>query len=170
MGAPSEAYRTRFPVSLLVATAFVTIPFVLSTLVPDIKSYPPPLNPAGSDARQFPLEISPNPVSLGVLTAGRSVRSTVTLRNRGRQPVTVNRIEASCPCLRIHPNAFEIGAGEADALTFEFDHSAERDFQGDLAINVVGYDGVGNAAFRTRVDLHIQAETRKEEGARRPPA
>jgi Protein of unknown function (DUF1573) len=89
---------------------------------------PPPFDPSSSIARPFPLEISPDPVSLGVVRSGQKASATLTLVNRGLQVLAIERIETSCSCLMITPESIRIGPGESKVLMLEFDPSAEPDF------------------------------------------
>jgi hypothetical protein len=114
---------------------------------------PPLTHPAISASRSFPLAINPDPVSLGVLNAGQAARAMITLRNPGPQPVSVERIETGCSCLRVGPAPIRLGPGESAALTVAFDPSHDPDFRGMLSIDVDGHDATGSLVFRTCVNL-----------------
>jgi Protein of unknown function (DUF1573) len=130
---------------------------------------PPRANPATSPARGFPLEIAPDPISLGSVTSGQRAKAEFTLVNRGSGAIQVGSIATSCPCLRVRPRSVRLEPGEARVLTAEFDGSEEPDFQGGLAISVTGYAG-GAEAFHTVVEVEVrQADARALAGATARP-
>ena len=139
------------PGSLVLASASLLI---LRSSTPN--HIPPLSNSASSADRPFPLEISPDPVSLGILLPGQSTGAKVVLRNSGPQTVTVARIETSCPCLKIEPVSFKIGSGELVNLAIGFDPSHAPDFRGALSIKVTGFSITGEVNFLARVDLKVQ--------------
>ena len=83
--------------------------------------------------------------------------------NHGSKPVSIERIETSCPCLTITPGSFRIGPGEKKGAAVEFDPSAEPDFRGGLSIDVTGY-AAGGVAFHTLVRLEVKREPLDEIG------
>lgn len=159
---PPKGWLVSWAAMLVLTGVIVAVTAILSL------SKPPPAfytkEPGRSANPSPPLEISPDPVWLGMITAGQSARSVATLRNPGRDPVRVDRIETSCPCLRPSPNALEIGAGESASLTFDCDLSDEPDFLGRLAINVEAYDHLDRVVFRTRVNLEVRRGARTATG------
>ena len=82
---------------------------------------PPPFEVSKHDGSHFPLEISPDPISLGTLDPGRSAIAKLTLRNSGSHPVIVARVETSCPCLNVAEQSTNIGPGRPPDLTVKFD-------------------------------------------------
>ncbi|MGC8641837.1 MAG: DUF1573 domain-containing protein [Isosphaeraceae bacterium] len=110
----------------------------------DLSSANPPRNEGGA----YPLTIGPDPISLGKLGYGQLAKATASVRNRGPEPVTVVRIETSCPCLRAVLEPTTVGPREAGRMSLSFDPRGEHDFRGDLSIEVVGYKGGREVAFR----------------------
>ena len=77
-----------------------------------------------------PLKIKPESTEFGVLSPGRRARSSIVLTNAGVEAIWISRIETSCPCVRISPESFQVGVGEAKRLTARFDPTDEPDFRG----------------------------------------
>jgi len=119
---------------------------------------PPPLKLASSTGPRFPLEISPDPISLGILDPGRSAVAKLTLRNSGSHPVIVAWVETSCPCLSVAEQTTDIGPGQAADLTLKFDPTNDPDFRGGLSIDVIGRDPPGGIVFRTRAQIEVRAQ------------
>lgn len=120
---------------------------------------PPLLNSASSASADSPLEISPNPISLGAVLTSKKAKASFTLANHWSQIVAVERIETSCPCLTISPESFHIQPGERKSIAVEFDPSTEPDFQGGLSIEITGY-AVGSVVFHTLVKVEVLSKAR----------
>jgi Protein of unknown function (DUF1573) len=162
---PASIETSRLKITLGVCAALsatlVLAVATLSILGPSTSNHtPPPVNLASSVGSHFPLEISPDPVLLGVVDRGQKAKAPFTLVNHGSQPVTVDRIETSCPCLTATPGSIRISPGERKVLAVEFDPSAEPDFRGGLSIDVTGYEGE-RETFHTHVNLNVRAESPK---------
>ncbi len=163
-----RSHSNRLLVWVTLPPAFVLAVSALSILGSSTPNHtPPPSNLASSAGKPFLLEISPDPVSLGVVSSGQKARASLTLLNRGPQPVTVERIDTGCPCLRTKPEWIRIAPGEAKVLAVEFDPSAEPDFRGGLSIVVTGW-AAGQVAFHTQVKLEVPAEAPKGVGKLAP--
>ena len=104
---------------------------------------------------RFPLEASPDPVSLGSLAPGEVAEAQIGLINRHPSPIVVQTIDSSCPCLEIQPSQVSIDPGESATLTARFDPRVEPDFRGKLGVDVTGTDGSGAILFRTRIKVEI---------------
>jgi len=114
---------------------------------------PQPPNSASSPVRGFPIEISPHPVLLKISSQLGSARATITLCNPSTEPVIVERVETSCPCIEVSPVPLEVEpAGKSD-LGVTFDPSFDPDFKGDLRVHLSGYDERDRLLFRTYVDV-----------------
>ena len=55
--------------------------------------------------------------------AGQRAQAKITVRNHGLQPVDIQRIETSCPCLRVEPVSLTVGPSESAEIGFAFDPS-----------------------------------------------
>lgn len=140
-------------------------PLPVAPRLTDAESYPPPRSKLASSAGpRFPLEISPDPVQLGVLAPGRSADANIVLRNPGIDLVLVERIESSCPCLGAGRSRIQMAPGESCNLSLRFDPSHDADFRGRLSINVAGYDAAGRTVFGTQVHLEVHAEAANNTG------
>jgi hypothetical protein len=106
----------------------------------------------------FPLESSPNPLLLGSLRPGHAASGEISLRNPAREPITIERIETSCPCLSIAPALLEIGPGRSATLIVRFNPAEDPDFRGSLSIEVTGLGTDGAVVFRTHVRLTVAGE------------
>lgn len=117
---------------------------------------PNPSNPKGSTGRHSPIEISPDPLSLGTLHPGQSATVRMILHNSGPRSVIVERVETSCPCLQVEDRSIDLPSGESAPLTLVFDSSDEPDFRGALSIEVSGRDTDRRILFHTHVDVEVR--------------
>jgi len=104
-----------------------------STRLTAFLSQPEPISGQG-----YPLTISPDPITLGVLAKPTLLQGTFSVENTGNAPLILERIETSCPCIRIAPVPFQIKAKERKLCTVTFDPSSEPDFRGKLSVEVSG--------------------------------
>lgn len=116
----------------------------------------PMQNPSRSTVSRFPLEISPNPVSLGSLNPGQVVDKKIVLSNPWTTPVTIQRIETSCPCLEVAPVPIEIASGRSGEIVVRFNSTEDPDYRGVLGIEVTGYNPSGKSVMEMRIDLEIK--------------
>jgi len=142
---------------LLLWTACIFAACALSILGSSTPNHtPPPSNLASSSGQLFPLEISPDPIDLGVIRAGESVRATLQLRNTRDEPLTLERIETTCPCVEVASVPLRINPGERQAMSVSFDSSSEPKFVGALRIDMTGFDKGGRCAFKARVAVEVR--------------
>ncbi len=99
--------------------------------------------------------MGPSPIMLGVVAAGDSVQTTVSVRNPRSAPITLERIETGCSCISVAPVPIEIGPGERRVLTVTFDSSSDPEFDGDLSIEIIGYVADDTVAFRAEAKVSI---------------
>ncbi len=104
---------------------------------------------------RFPLEASPDPVSLGSLAPGEGAEAQIGLRNRHPSPIVVQTIDSSCPCIEIQPSQVSIDPGKSATLRAKFKPQVEPDFRGRLGVDVTGSDGSGAIVFRTKIKVEI---------------
>ncbi len=166
MDAPSEAYsRSRILIWAALPTTLGLIVISLALLGSSTPSHTPPLSNSQSSAGQrFPLEISPDLVSLGVVGPGQPAQAIIKLRNPGAQPLTVQRVDTSCPCVRAEPESIVVAPGEIKQLRVCFDPSVEPAFQGGLSVNITGLGAEDRLLFRSRVDLDVRPDSRNGRG------
>lgn len=98
--------------------------------------------------------IVPPKIALGTVIAGQSATTSIAIRNPGAVTCPVDRVEVSCPCVRVEPPSLAIGPQQEKALSVRFDSAAEPDFRGRLSIEIAGMAGEA-VAFRTRVELSV---------------
>jgi hypothetical protein len=104
-----------------------------------------------------PMSIEPNPIRLGTLAPGEIGRFSVILRNPGRDLATVERVESSCPCVRLMPIPVQVEPDGSTSVVAEFDPVHEPDFRGSLAVHLEGYDEANVLQFRTTVELTVSS-------------
>ncbi len=110
------------------------------------------------------LEVSPNPLSLGVLRPGQDARAELAIRNAGPDPVVIARSRTSCPCITLQPIPLRLGPGESAALTVRFDPDEEPEFRGGLSVAYSFHDAVDVVLCRGAVDLIVRKDSRKSGG------
>jgi len=159
---PSEVrYRDHFPMWATFSVTLMVMLCALCIFAPPSPYQILPLNRASTKGQDFPLEISPGQLSLGVVKSGQKARGEFTLVNRGSKPVVIDRIETSCPCLITSPRLMRVDPGTARSLTVEFDASSEPDFHGGLSIEIVGYTD-GRVRFSSQAKLEVRPDTHVE--------
>jgi hypothetical protein len=152
-----KPYAPRWLTSRRAQASAIVVAVVVTAASCIVRHSPPPASapmPTPGDA----LEVTPHPLSLGVVKAGAKARAEVCLANRGARAVVTQRIETSCPCLAAEPQSFRVEPEGREVLVIEFDSSAESDFHGKLSIAVVGY-AAERETFRTEVDVEVSTNT-----------
>ena len=107
------------------------------------------------------LEASPNPIELGRLKPGVVGRSRLILRNPGSEPISIVRVETSCPCLRAEPTPLDVGPGMEATLRLVFDAAGEPEFRGDLEVEVGGFGPSGGQVFQSRLRVSVADQPRE---------
>jgi len=102
------------------------------------------------------LEIRPDPISLGVIEAGTPGKAALTLRNPGSVPLTLERVETSCSCIRVETVPVRIDACGSVDLAVVFDPTSEPDFRGGLSVDLTGRMPGGATLFHTQVNLLVR--------------
>ena len=122
--------------------------------------FPPPRRVIRGAAitQPFLLEISPSQIYFGVLRPGQSARAVMAERNPSSNPLAIDRIETSCPCVKVSPTRVELGPGETKHLTLTFDPSAEPGFRGGLSVDVAGFGYDEIVLFRSRVNVEVSSQ------------
>jgi hypothetical protein len=117
------------------------------------RQIPPP--PANSGHSASALELIPARLDVGEPPPGRGASGRFAVWNRGAMPVSVARIDVSCPCVRINPGSFVVGPGGTTELEVEFDPRDEPKFRGALAVSVDGRSASNDCVFRGIVDVTV---------------
>jgi hypothetical protein len=120
------------------------------------KQVPVPEDPRIAPSHRFPLAISPDPIIFGTLDGRALVQRVVLARNTQNASLVLDRIQTSCPCIRMASLPIRMEANETQDWTVSFDPSVEPEFAGRLSIEVVGYLVDGQIAFRTHVSLDVE--------------
>jgi Protein of unknown function (DUF1573) len=114
----------------------------------DLSAFPP-------RATLLPLVAEPDTVDLGRLAPGQNSSRGILLVNRASAPVTVDRIETSCPCISAKSNSPLVQVGQSALLTVNYDGAEDPQFRGTLAVECTGLSSGGDPLFRIRVDLSV---------------
>ena len=117
-----------------------------------------PANPAPArltrlTTHHLPLETSPNPIRLTVFREGEALEQAISIRNTRDDPLTLERVETSCSCVRVSPLPLEVGPGQTAFLFVRFDPQPDEGLQGPLSVELAGYFKGGKLAFRTEVKI-----------------
>lgn len=113
---------------------------------------PPRLGSAGRPAYHFPLEISPDHVVLDATGQGDTTSAVILLRNTRLRHVTINRVETSCPCVRITPIPVRVGPNETVAVKATLKQTADEPIlEARLSIGITGYAADGTILFRSQI-------------------
>ncbi|MGC8639443.1 MAG: DUF1573 domain-containing protein [Isosphaeraceae bacterium] len=112
--------------------------------------------------------MSPDPISLGVLSPGEGAEALASVRNIGARTVVVARVETSCPCVQVSQLPIRLGDGQTASLRILFDPSKEPGFCGGLTVHVRGY-GERSIVFCTRVSLTVSAAKQGAQGEEADP-
>lgn len=118
---------------------------------------PPPLRPAKPPRRYFPLAVNPDPAVLRVVDSEKTAEAQFAIRNTETTPLTLERIETSCPCIRVGGVPVRLEPGARVELKATFSSSDDPDLQGGLSVVVTGYLADGRVGYQTRVD--VQTDT-----------
>ncbi len=125
---------------------------VLGSILP--RSAPSPKAPGVSAQRKaggLPLVTTPDPIVLGAI---EPADGSVSVRNTTSQPITLRRIETSCPCVHVAPIPMEFGAGETRVLHVGFISAPDdTDLVGRLLVSITGYAAGTTAVLRARVQI-----------------
>lgn len=97
----------------------------------------------------------PGPISLGILPPGRPASGRLTLKNASVETIRIERVETSCPCIRVSLLPAQVEGGSEQPLTVTFDPTEEPEFRGGLRVEVIGREAGGATLFRTAVVLEV---------------
>lgn len=153
----TEAIRVRrvrpFRVAVVARAALVVAAFAASVAI--LKSASTPRVASAKLAfENYPLAITPDPI---VLDVPRHV-TAFSVRNVRSEPITIGRVETSCPCLDIGPLPARVGAGETKSLWATFQPSPDDvDWKGRLSVEITGYSTGSTAVFRTHAQIDLGA-------------
>ena len=111
-------------------------------------------SPAACSTRaQSPIVEAPSTIALGDTEVGRILNARLELRCP--EPLTIDRVESSCPCVRVTPTVASLEPGVIATLDVAFDPSEDPDFHGSLSVRLEGYSG-RRLAFTTRAKIHVK--------------
>ena len=131
--------------------ALIAVAWLISAKSTNRSQVPPPV------PGDLPLR-SPDPIRLGRLLPGVRVERKISLINRFPLLVRIDRIESTCPCVRVSPVPMEIGGLGRSELAVIFDPSEEPDFRGTLSVDLRGVGKSGEVLFRLTVDVTVADE------------
>lgn len=128
----------------------------------DARSQPPPPTPPAiryAIAQQCNLVIDPELLSLGNSTSGHVITVKLKIRNLHFDPITIDRVKTSCPCLMVKSLPVRLSACESVSIEVVFDPNIEPDFRGSLDIELDGLDPAGNLLFQSRAKVVVLDHT-----------
>ncbi len=100
-----------------------------------------------SQARPAPaLVIQPDHLDMGEVEEGTVAKATLIVRNVGRFPIHLARVEASCGCTTAEPATRDLRPGEFTALRVRVDTSGKR---GRVRKRLTVTDAAGDRAMAT---------------------
>ena len=107
------------------AALLVALGFVVALLIPGSSGSTRGHSHATADTFNSavsgaPLQVSPDPVSLGSLGLGQQAAGRLAPCHLGHGQVIIERVETSCPCLDVEPLPIKIEAGRSANLTIRF--------------------------------------------------
>ncbi|WP_422931429.1 DUF1573 domain-containing protein [Singulisphaera sp. PoT] len=114
--------------------------------------------PSDSPTQRFPLDIIPNPLSLGILKPHQGAEADGELHNPGSREIVVENVETSCGCVVVNPRSLRLAPGETTSLKAAFDPSHDPEFRGRLAVQVVGHGPGNTIVFQTIVNLEVRTD------------
>lgn len=97
----------------------------------------------------------PESLSLGTLHPGQSGEISFLARNLQSEPINVDRIDTSCPCMRIEPRSLNFGPAQSKLIRVSFDTSEDPNFRGSLEVDVIGRGLTGHPVFSTKIEVSI---------------
>ncbi len=118
---------------------------------------PPPRNPIQTGEAVGLIVEPAGAISLGTVPPGGTTTGRLTLKNKTDIAIVIDRIEASCPCIRVASIPARVEGRSARTLAVMFDPRAEPEFRGGLAVELTGYGPDRAIIFRGRVDLDVSS-------------
>jgi hypothetical protein len=108
--------------------------------------------------KPFPqLIVDPQAVELGSVSQASRTQIRLVLGNPHNQPVLVERLQSSCPCLQGRDLPWLLEAGAESNVELTLDLVRESGFVGRLAIDLCGQTAEQDLAFRASVQLSVFA-------------
>lgn len=106
--------------------------------------------------KPFPrLAVQPAIVQLGRQPQNSRKAFHLSLANAHQQPVTIRRIEASCPCLQAGAAETVVAAGKEAIVELELDLSRVPAFVGPLLVEIKGRSRSGELVFAAAVQANV---------------
>jgi hypothetical protein len=102
------------------------------------------------------LKVSPKILDMGRVQAGGRTEAAFLVSNSTDRPVTVARIETSCPCLMIQLPNKVLGPGQTMAGRAQLDLAHEKAFTGALGITVTLHATSGQTISAFSVDVKVK--------------
>src|SRR5208282_4496506 len=105
------------------------------------RSAPPPQIRVTAPAQsRYPLAISPDPIAMGTISAGRPAEAGLVVHNDQSIALNLERTVTSCPCIGVSGVPVRLGPNEAKRLNVAFDPTEDPEFRGELSVDISGYD------------------------------
>jgi hypothetical protein len=104
----------------------------------------------------YPIEVTPNPLSLGTLHRGKYARNSFVIRNRSSEPVDLDHLETSCECVQVILPTHSLAPGQEMLGELEVNLAQKPMFTGSLAVDVVASMPNGEILFRLLVEAEVR--------------
>ena len=112
-------------------------------------------NLAGRREKLLPVTIIPGTVAFTGTCAQDVV---VSWRNNRIQPIVIERVESSCPCIRAGPLPARLAAGGSATLHISFEPEADDEGFGDLLlVSIRGFSSENAVAFEASAKVDLAA-------------
>ena len=119
---------------------------------------PPGGLPTSSSAARR-LTLTPESLDLGTLASRAVGRAELQVTNGSTQTIDIERVSTSCPCMTVAPGAFRVGPMQGKTIRVTFYPAAERDFRGQLRVDISGHGSDGEILLRTSVAVTVREAT-----------
>jgi Protein of unknown function (DUF1573) len=104
--------------------------------------------------------INSGAVVLSAVHPGELAETSLSIRNTRPEPLIIERIEKTCPCIDVVGVPVRLAPNETKDLKVTFDPSHDPDFEGRLSVEVTGLLADGSIGFQTRVRVDVGIEDR----------
>jgi hypothetical protein len=99
---------------------------------------------------------TPQQLDLGAISQGGRREQTFWLTNRGSSLIEVATVKTTCPCVRVELADNVIGPSERIPCRTILDLGEEKDFVGNLGMEVIGFTPAGHRAFFLRIGVKVR--------------
>jgi hypothetical protein len=103
----------------------------------------------------FPQLRAPTAIELGELPQDAGMKIPLILKNSHEEPVTVDRLDTTCPCVFADELPWLVPPGKEVQVLLHLDLRREPGFSGRLSIRCSGRTATGTSTFTLRVNVKV---------------